>query len=41
MAHQIRTLSKRRLIAFVGRIEDQELRAAVRAAVRVQLDLEG
>jgi mRNA interferase MazF len=41
MAHQIRTLSKRRLSAFVGRIEDQELRAAVRAAVRVQLDLEG
>ena len=41
MAHQIRAVSKRRLGAFVGRIEDQELRAAVRAAVRVQLDLDG
>jgi len=40
MAHQIRAVSKRRLGAFVGRIEDQELRAAVRAAVRVQLDLD-
>lgn len=40
MAHQIRTLSKRRLGALLGRIDDQELRAAVRAAVRVQLDLE-
>jgi mRNA interferase MazF len=40
MAHQIRTLSKRRLGALLGRIEDPELRAAVRAAVRTQLDLE-
>jgi mRNA-degrading endonuclease toxin of MazEF toxin-antitoxin module len=40
MAHQIRTLSKRRLGALLGRIDDQDLRAAVRAAVRVQLDLE-
>lgn len=40
MAHQIRSMSKRRLSAFVGRIEDQVLRAAVRAAVRVQLDLD-
>jgi mRNA-degrading endonuclease toxin of MazEF toxin-antitoxin module len=40
MAHQIRALSKRRLSAFVGRIDDVDLRAAVRAAVRVQLDLE-
>lgn len=40
MAHQIRALSKRRLGAFVGRVEGEELRAAVRAAVRVQLDLE-
>jgi mRNA interferase MazF len=40
MAHQIRTLSKRRLGALLGRIDDQDLRAVVRAAVRVQLDLE-
>jgi mRNA interferase MazF len=40
MAHQIRAISKRRLSARLGSVEDQELRAAVRAAVRVQLDLE-
>ena len=40
MAHQIRALSKRRLGVLVGRIEEQDLRAAVRVAVRVQLDLE-
>ena len=41
MAHQIRSLSKRRLGARLGTVEDQELRAAVRSAVRVQLDLDG
>jgi mRNA interferase MazF len=41
MAHHIRAISKRRLGAFVGTIEDQELRVAVRGAVRVQLDLDG
>jgi len=41
MAHQIRAISKRRLGARLGTIEDEELRAAVRAAVRVQLDLDG
>lgn len=40
MAHQIRAVSKRRLSARLGTIEDQELRAAVRAALRVQLDLD-
>jgi mRNA interferase MazF len=40
MAHQIRAISKRRLSARLGTVEDQELRAAVRAALRVQLDLE-
>lgn len=40
MAHQIGALSKRRLGALLGKVDDQELRAAVRAAVRVQLDLE-
>ena len=41
MAHQIGAISKRRLGARLGAVEDQELRAAVRAAVRVQLDLDG
>jgi len=41
MSHQIRAISKRRLGGRLGTIEDQGLRAAVRAAVRVQLDLEG
>jgi len=40
MAHQIRAISKRRLGARLGSVEHQELRAAVRAALRVQLDLE-
>ena len=40
MVHQIRAVSKRRLGARLGTVEDQELRAAVRAAVRVQLDLD-
>jgi mRNA interferase MazF len=38
MAHQIRTISKRRLSARLGTVDDEELRAAVRAALRVQLD---
>lgn len=41
MAHQMRTVSKRRLGARLGTVEDQELRAAMRAAARVQLDLDG
>jgi mRNA interferase MazF len=40
MAHQIRSLSKGRLGAPLGRVDDHELRAAVRAALRVQLDLD-
>ncbi|PWB74475.1 MAG: type II toxin-antitoxin system PemK/MazF family toxin [Holophagae bacterium] len=39
MAHQIRTLSKQRLGALLGRIDDPLLRTAVRAALHVQLDL--
>jgi len=40
MAHQIRAVSKRRLGSLLGRVDDEELRAAVRAALRVQLDLD-
>jgi mRNA interferase MazF len=40
MAHQIRAISKQRLSALLGRVDDEKLRATVRAAVRVQLDLE-
>lgn len=40
MAHQLRTISSRRLGEPIGRLDDLELRSAVRAAVRVYLDLE-
>lgn len=40
MAHQIRTLSKSRLRRRVGVIDAPELRAAVREALLVQLDLD-
>ncbi len=40
MAHQIRAVSIRRLGSLLGRVDDEELRAAVRAALRVQLDLD-
>ena len=40
MAHQIRTIPKSSLSTRVGSIEDPGLRSAIRAAVRVQLDLE-
>jgi mRNA interferase MazF len=39
MAHQIRAVSKRRLGARLGGIDEPELRGAVREALRVQLDL--
>ena len=40
MAHQIRTLSKSLLRKRVGVIESHDLRAAVRAALHIQLDLD-
>jgi len=40
MAHQIRTLSIRRLGQLYGELADEELRGAVRAALRLYLDLE-
>jgi mRNA interferase MazF len=39
VADQIRTLDKRRLLAFMGRISDTEMRA-VEDAVRLQLGLD-
>ncbi len=40
MAHQTRTVLKRRLTAPVGVIDDPDLRSAVRLAIRIQLNLE-
>jgi mRNA interferase MazF len=40
MAHQIRTISKRRLREPIGYIEDQTLRDEVRNAIRDHLDLD-
>jgi mRNA interferase MazF len=40
MAHQIRTISKDRLQTAYGQLEDPSLRQAVRAAMRLYLDLE-
>lgn len=40
MAHQMRTIPKSWLSTRVGSIDDPGLRSAVRAAVRVQLDLD-
>ena len=40
MAHQIRTLSKSRLSSRVGVVDDPDLRATVRAALQIQLDLD-
>jgi mRNA interferase MazF len=40
MAHQIRTISKRRLRSAYGELGDTDLRRAVRAAIRLYLDLE-
>jgi mRNA interferase MazF len=40
MAHQIRTIPKYLLEAPVGSVDDPELRAAVRRALRVQLHLD-
>jgi len=40
MAHQIRTVPKNWLSTRLGSIDDPGLRSAVRAAIRIQLDLE-
>jgi mRNA interferase MazF len=40
MAHQVRTISKRRITSRVGTLSDDDLRRRVRAAVRVQLELD-
>jgi len=40
MAHQVRAISSRRLGERMGSLDDEGLRAAVRAALRLVLDLE-
>ena len=40
MAHQTRTVAKRRLTDQLGTIEDNDLRSEIRRAMCVQLDLE-
>jgi mRNA interferase MazF len=40
MAHQIRTISKQRLGKAYGQLQDEKLRQAIHAAMRVHLDLE-
>ncbi len=40
MAHQLRTLSKKRLERHIGRIDEPVIRAAVRQAIQTQLDLD-
>ncbi len=39
MAHQLRTLSKHSLAQNLGRVDDPEILAALREAMRVQLDI--
>ena len=40
MAHQIRTISKKRLGKLVGRLEDQGIQLEVKKALKEHLDLE-
>src|SRR5688500_13885532 len=40
MAHQIRTIAKQRLRSPIGFLHDEDLRQAVRAAIKEHLDLE-
>ena len=40
MAHQVRTISKERLLRTCGWLDDEALRQRVRAAMRVHLDME-
>ena len=40
MAHQLRTLSKSRLGRCLGHLDDPRLRDDVRAAMKIQLDLD-
>ena len=39
MAHQVRTISKQRLLRQIGRLDDEDLREATRDALREHLDL--
>jgi mRNA interferase MazF len=40
MAHQIRTISRQRLGNLIGHLEDQEIRHAVRQAIKEHLSLD-
>jgi mRNA interferase MazF len=40
MAHQLRTLSKERIGKHLGQLNDPEIRASVRTAIRTHLDLD-
>lgn len=40
MAHQLRTLSKKRLGKTIGRIDDAKILSAIRTSMRIQLDLD-
>jgi len=40
MAHQLRTLSKKRLGKTIGRIDDADIQSAIKTAMRIQLDLD-
>jgi len=39
MAHQLRTVSKRRLARRLGRLEDPSIQEAIREALRIQVDI--
>jgi mRNA interferase MazF len=39
MAHQVRTISKQRLLRQIGRLDDEALREAIREAIRDHFDL--
>jgi mRNA interferase MazF len=40
MAHQTRTVAKKRLVAPLGTLDDNDLRSAIRRAMCIQLNLE-
>lgn len=40
MAHQVRVIAKERITGTYGRLDDEELRDQIRAAMRFYLDLE-
>jgi len=39
MAHQLRTLSKRRLSQCLGTLDDSDIRDEIRASLRIQLEI--